>query len=85
MGIIRKAMALRVKYRIDHYGQGKRQISIMDMGVHSNNRGGVYPNEERIKQLCVSILQTGCDEADANHNGVVLEELRVEQASRTTD
>ena len=69
------AMAFRVKYRIVEHGQAKRRINIGAMGVHPKNRGGIYPNEDRVKQLCASILQVGCDEADANHNGVVVQEI----------
>ena len=80
LGVIRKAMAFRVKYRIVEHGQAKRRINVGAMGVHPKNRGGIYPNEERVKQLCVSILQVGCDEADANHNGVVVQEIPADEA-----
>ena len=82
LGVIRKAMAFRVKYRIVEHGQAKRRINIGAMGVHPKNRGGIYPNEDRVKQLCVSILQVGCDEADANHNGVVLQEIPADEAPK---
>ena len=74
VGVIRQAMAYRVKYRIVAYGQDKRQIPIGALGVHPHNRGGIFPNPDRVKQLCSSILKTGFEDADANHNGVCVQE-----------
>ena len=73
LGVIRKAMAFRVKCRIVEFGQMKRRLLILDLGVHPDNRGGLYPNEERIKQLSNRFLEKGTDEEEANHNGVVVE------------
>ena len=45
LGVIRKAMAFRVKYRRVEYDQMKRWLPIHELGVHPNNRSGLYPNE----------------------------------------
>ena len=74
-GVIRKAMAFRVKYRVVTNGQVKRRIQLAVMGVHPSNRGGVYPNEDRVKGLGVDILRWGADCEEADHNGVTVEEI----------
>ena len=40
LGLVRQAMAYRVKYRV---AGGKRQMYLSLLGVHPLNRGGVYP------------------------------------------
>ena len=46
MGTVRKAMAWRVKYRIEGKpGQLKRRLPLGMLGVHPKNRGGIYPKE----------------------------------------
>ena len=43
MGLIRRAMAYRVKYRVQNAdGSLKKQMSLSLLGVHPLNRGGVY-------------------------------------------
>ena len=74
-GVIRKAMAFRVKYRVVHAGQVQRRIQLAAMGVHPSNRGGVYPNQDRVKGLGVDILRWGADCEEADHNGVTVEEI----------
>ena len=83
MGIIRKAMALRVKYRVaSATGAKKRRIPLALMGVHNMNRGGVYPNGERVANLAVELLKVGFSEEEANHEGVCVQEV---PASERTD
>ncbi len=76
MGIIRRAMALRVKYRVaSATGAKKRRIPLALMGVHNMNRGGVYPNGERVANLAVELLKAGFSEEEANHEGVCVQEV----------
>ena len=74
-GSIREAMAFRVKYRVMFFGQAKKPLRIHELGVHPANRGGLYPNEERCKELCDKILKWGTDPEEANHNGIVVEDF----------
>jgi hypothetical protein len=75
-GKVQKAMALRVKYRVDQ-ASPKRRFAIQNLGVHFMNRGGheVYPNGNDVRRLGLEILSSYMDHAEANHNGVVVEEV----------
>ena len=68
------AMALRVKYR---KGDPKRRICIMQMGVHMMNRGPpeVYPNGSDVHSLGFRVTEQNFDRAEADHNGIVVEEV----------
>ena len=70
MGVIREAMALRVKYRT-----GKQKFMLRAMGVHPQNRGGNYPKGTVVKNLGVSIGKSGFTSEEANHAGVCVEEI----------
>ena len=79
-GLIREAMALRVKYRlIDSHGKHKRRVPLMLLCVHPKNRGSIYPQPERVQNLGIQIHEQGEDESEANHNGVVVEEMPAEK------
>jgi hypothetical protein len=73
VGIIRQAMAYKVKYR-KHDGQ-KIIIPIRLLGCHPLNRGGIYPQSERCQKLCSDVVSWGYDREDAEHNGVCVEEI----------
>ena len=82
MGLIRKAMALRVKYR--KHDSGKldgdkwlRYIAIQLLAVHPSNRGGVYPQGERLKGLNELFMRTGYVQEEADHAGVCVEEIPI--------
>ncbi len=80
MGVVRRAMALRVKYRVVAPGRKKkRRIPISVMGVHNMNRGGVYPQPDTVQGLGISVLSTGCNEDEANHEGVCVQEVPAEE------
>ena len=55
LGLVRQAMAYRVKYRV---AGGKRQMCLSLLGVHPLNRGGVYPSPETVQNLGLKLLQT---------------------------
>jgi len=70
-GVIREAMAYRVKYRVSG---GKQKLPLRLLGVHQMNRGGVYPMSETVQTLGRNILVSGFSKEEANHHGVVVEE-----------
>ena len=72
LGQIRRAMAYRVKYRIE---DAKRQMDLSLLGVHPRNRGGVYPSPETVQNLTLALLETGFSVDEANHEGVCVQEL----------
>ena len=71
-GLVRKAMALRVKYRLDI---NKRVIALSRLGVHPQNRGGMYPQPDTVRNLGVQIMTTGFNGSEADHEGVCVEEI----------
>ena len=75
IGLVRQAMAFRVKYRVC---QG-RSIALARMGVHQANRGGQYPNADTVKNLLCKIIKTGFSENEANHEGVCVESIPCHQ------
>jgi len=76
MGPIRKAMALRVKYRVlTETGQIKRRLPLRLLGVHPENRWGVYPQGDVVKNLGVQLALKGFSQEEADHQGVCVQEL----------
>ena len=71
-GIIKKAMALRVKYRVENR---KKTLPLALLGVHPKNRSGVYPNADRVESLGISLLRDGFNVDEANHEGVCVQEV----------
>ena len=56
MGLVRKAMAFRVKYRVS---VSKKRIALARLGVHPHNRGGMYPQPDTVRNLGLQVLATG--------------------------
>ena len=74
-GDVRKAMALRVKYRVPTgCGDAKRRLAIKILGVHPNNRGGVYPQGDVAKGLAVKLAEKGFVQEVADHMGVCVQQ-----------
>ena len=71
-GLVRKAMAFRVKYRLDIK---KRVIALSRLGVHPQNRGGMYPQPDTVRNLGLKIITNGFNQSEANHEGVSVEEI----------
>ena len=67
--MIRKAAALREKYRI---GCAVR-IPVEQVGFHPKNRDGQPPNGSRCNELFKQILAVGFDAEDADSGGIVVE------------
>ena len=70
-----KAMALRKQYRntIDA-GQLKRRLPLLTLSVHPENRGGVYPQGDDVKQLAIRLAKAGFSQEEADHQGVCVQE-----------
>jgi hypothetical protein len=78
-GVIQKAMAFRVKYRLSHLDGGKTvsfiKIHIRSLGVHMKNRGGSYPNIDTLKGLCRFLIEKGFVREEADHQGVCVQDI----------
>ena len=72
---IQMGMALRVKYRL-HPSNPKRKFMLSNLGIHMMNRGlhDIYPNGDDVRALGLRLIP-GFDYAEANHNGVAVEEI----------
>jgi len=73
---VQAGMAWRVKYRIDPENP-KRRFSLRSLGVQYMNRGTpeVYPNGQDVRALGLTTIKVHFDYAEANHNGVAVEEI----------
>ena len=68
-GLIREAMALRVKYRLkddSDKARAKKRLMLTLLCVSRYNRGGNYPNPTTVLNLLISIFDEGFNDADAN-------------------
>ena len=72
-GIVREAMALRVKYRVGVKNRSKRQVHITTLCVHKHNRGGQYPQAGTVENLGIHIFTEGFNAEEANHEGVCVQ------------
>ena len=71
--VIRRAAALRVKYRVILGNEGIR-VPPEQIGMHPKNRDGAGPSGERCSQLLRDILHMGYDPPEANAGGVLVQE-----------
>ena len=70
MGTVRKAMAWRVKYRVvTESGHQRRKLPLQLLGVHPENRGGVYPQGDVVKTLGIRLAGLGYKQEEADHQG----------------
>ena len=77
-GLIREAMAFRVKYRLEDdsdKARAKKRLMLTLLCVSRYNRGGNYPNPTTVLNLLISIFDQGFNDADANHEGVCVQEI----------
>ena len=83
IGLIRRAMAHRVKYRLTTAdGSMKRRMPLSLIWVHPTNRGGVYCMEQTVQNLGLGLLVKGISAHEANHEGVYVQELPPEEQVR---
>lgn len=85
LGIIRKAMALRVKYRIHHGKSTWKRILIRCLGIHKWNRCGIYPSPEVVKNLGIQLLLWGYSQEEADHQGVCVQEVPTSESARAEE
>ena len=77
-GLIREAMTFRVKYRLkddSDKARAKKRLMLTLLCVSRYNRGGSYPNPNTVLNLLISIFDQGFNDADANHEGVAVQEI----------
>ena len=79
-GQIQEAMAFRVKFRVCQLNP-LRSIHVDSLGVHMMNRGmlEIYPNGSDVVSLCKEIVRNGFDASEANHNGIAVEEVPLQE------
>ena len=65
-------MAWRVKYRV---AKVKKHVALDLLGVHAQNRAGVYPNADRVEGLGTGLLKDGFSIDEADHEGVCVQEV----------
>ena len=72
---VSKAMALLMNYRTTTgAGQIKRRLPLLTLSVHPENRGGVYPQGDDVKQLAIRLAKAGFSQEEADHQGVCVQE-----------
>jgi len=81
-GLMTVASAYRAKYRkCDSGGKAEKLfVRVGGVGVHKQNRGGVYPSGVRCKSLCEEVMENGFLKEEVNHACIVVEEPPVEHA-----
>ena len=77
-GIFQRANAFRARFRTG----AKRRIPVEMLGPHTHNRGGHYPQQERVRELAVQIILAGFTQAEADHEGVCVQMFPAEEAAR---
>ena len=78
------ASAWRIKYR-DMKSPLKTKVRVESMGVHSQNRGGVYPNGLRCKALCNEAFAAGFLREVCSNMFVAVEDMPMEIARSRGD
>ena len=71
---LNRAAAFRVKPR-----HAKIRLRVEAMGVHENNRSGVYPAGIRCKDLCTEVFKLGFLTEEFTHALVAVEEKPVHE------
>ena len=77
LGQIAEALGLRAKYRVKGT-DGYMKVPLKLLGVHCESRSGVFPSAARVQAHICNILINGFSSTEANHEGVVVEELPAE-------
>ena len=72
IGLVRRALLLRAKYRVQ---SEKLTIPLSILGVHPFNRAGVYPMEDTVVNLGLGILVSGLSVDEADHEGVCVQKV----------
>ena len=83
LGIFQEANLVRARYRLE--GQEKVRLPVRMLAPHKDNRGGQYPQDERVRELAVQIIVAGFTQAEADHEGVCVEEYPAVELCRKKD
>ena len=51
------------------------------MDVHPQNRGGIYPQPDTVRNLGLKIIRKGFNQSEANHEGVCVEDMPLPRSS----
>ena len=70
---------MRVKYR-DLKSPTKIKVRVENLGVHRNNRAGVYPAGIRCKELCGQVMEAGFLKEEFSDKLVAVEEMPTHEA-----
>ena len=75
-GIMRRAAAFEAKYQVFDLNALplSKSIQILSAGVHRGNRGFVYTQGKRCREIIISTHTDGFDKAEANIRGVAVQE-----------
>ena len=79
-----QAAAWRVKYR-NMKGTPKITVRVENLGVHRNNRAGVYPAGIRCKELCESVISAGFLKEEISDKLVAVEEMPSHEARKCSE
>jgi hypothetical protein len=60
-------------------GKQKKHIPLSLLGVHKQNRGGVYPTADTVQNLALKLLAVGFSPDEANHEGVCVQEVPTDE------
>ena len=85
MGLIREAIAFRVKCRIGEVRRHNWKLHLEMMCMQKDNRGGVYPMPLTVANLGIGLFQDGFIAAEAHHEGVCARNPRVSSTKRLGD
>ncbi len=77
VGIIQKAAAFRAIFATE--GPHRERLPLRLIAPHPGDRGGRYPQEKRVRELAVKIIAAGFSQAEADHEGVCVQEYSTEQ------
>ena len=72
-GLMCRAMALKVKYRVLTNGKKACRMPLRMMGVHPDNRKRVYPQADTVQGLGISFKQMGYCQEEADYQGVCVQ------------
>ena len=73
---MQKAAALRDRFQTNSL---KVRIPVLMIAPRRDNRGGQYPQDERVRELAAQIVAAGFSQAEADHEGVCVQEYPAEQ------
>ncbi len=77
LGAVQLANSLRERFAVK--GARKVRIHLSLLAPHKFNRGGQYPQDERVRKLALQIIAAGFSQAEADHEGVCVQEYPMDK------